>query len=112
MGWQSFGILAIMFAAMYFLTIRPQKKKMEEDRKMRSKMAVGDQIVTIGGIRGRVTRISEESFEIETGSENHRIEFLKQGLSYIVTPAKGFENVNVEDKDSAIEFVDEDEQEQ
>ncbi|MDY3052312.1 MAG: preprotein translocase subunit YajC [Ndongobacter sp.] len=90
-GMESMFLLLGLFGVMYFLMIRPQKKKQEQERKMRSEMKVGDQIVTIGGIRGRVTDIREDSFEIETGGDHLRIEFLKQALSYVVRPVPGTE---------------------
>lgn len=89
---QPFIMLVLFGALMYFLLIRPQKKKQQEAQKVKESMKVGDNIVTIGGIRGRVTSITEDSFEIETGSDHMRLEFLKQALSYIVTPVAGMEN--------------------
>ena len=110
---QSLMMIALLFVLMYFLTIRPQKRKMEEDRKMRSKMKVGDKVVTIGGIRGTVTRITDDSFEIETGSDNLRIEFLTQALSYIVTPVAGMEEAaEDEEEESGIVFEDAEDQEE
>ena len=97
----SLMMLAFLFAAMYFLMIRPQKKKMQKEQEMRQEMKVGDQVVTIGGIRGRVVAIREDAFELETGSEGARIEFLKQALGYIVKPVPGFEEMD-EGETSAI----------
>lgn len=109
---QSLIMMVSLFAIMYFLMIRPQKKKMEEANKMRSEMKIGDRIVTVGGIRGKVTSITDDSFEIETGSDFQRIEFLKHALSYIVTPVSGHEEIVIEeevDNESTIEFVDDEE---
>lgn len=47
-----FAMIAAMFAILYFFMIRPQKKKEKEIQLMRSKLEVGDEIVTIGGIIG------------------------------------------------------------
>lgn len=113
MPYQSLIMMVALFAIMYFLMIRPQKKKMDEANKMRSEMKIGDRIVTVGGIRGKVTNITDDSFEIETGSDFQRIEFLKQALSYIVIPVSGHDEIIIEDEEvdneSTIEFVDEDE---
>ena len=84
-------MLAIMFGAMYFLMIRPQKKRQEEMAKVRDTLKIGDTIVTIGGIRGRIVALSEDAFEIETGQEHHRVEFLRNALSYVVQPVAGYE---------------------
>ena len=48
---------------------------------MRSKMKVGDNVTTIGGITGKVVSIKDDSFVLETGADQVRIEFKKWGLS-------------------------------
>lgn len=88
------ALLAVMFGAMYFLMIRPQKKRQEEMAKVRDNLKIGDTIVTIGGIRGKVVALSEDAFEIETGQEHHRMEFLRNALSYVVQPVEGYDKQN------------------
>ena len=68
-----FAMIAAMFAILYFFMIRPQKKKEKEIQLMRSKLEVGDEIVTIGGIIGRVVNIKDETIVIETGSARSKI---------------------------------------
>ncbi|WP_071705552.1 preprotein translocase subunit YajC [Murdochiella vaginalis] len=85
------AMLAVMFGAMYFLMIRPQKKRQEEMAKVRDNLKIGDTIVTIGGIRGNVVSLTEDAFEIETGRDHHRMEFLRNALSYVVKPVEGYE---------------------
>lgn len=85
------ALLAVMFGAMYFLMIRPQKKRQEEMAKVRDNLKIGDTIVTIGGIRGKVVALSEDAFEIETGQDHHRMEFLRNALSYVVQPVEGYD---------------------
>lgn len=79
--------------AMYFLTIRPQKKRMEEEKKMRSSLKVGDNIITIGGVRGQVVEITDDSFIIETGPDHIKMEFLTSALGYIVKPVDRHQQV-------------------
>lgn len=86
-------LLVAMFALMYFLMIRPQKKRQQKEKEVRESLKVGDMIVTIGGMRGRVTNLTDDSFEIETGSDHVRVEYLRQALSYIVKPAEGYKNI-------------------
>ena len=50
----------IMLALMYFLIIRPQKKKEKAEKAMRDNLQVGDEIITIGGIYGRVISLKED----------------------------------------------------
>ena len=47
-----------MFALMYFMTIRPQKKRQKEEQEMRNAVDVGDEITTIGGICGKVVIVN------------------------------------------------------
>lgn len=97
-GTSSIVMLLVMGVLMYFLMIRPQKKRQEQEKQMRSSLKVGDRVVTIGGIRGRVTEVRDDSFEIETGSDHMRMEFLSQALSYIVRPAAGTSYEKEEEK--------------
>ena len=53
-------IYALIFGAMWFFLIRPQKKKQKEEKKMRENLSIGDEIVTIGGIYGRVVGLDNE----------------------------------------------------
>ena len=58
--------LVAIIAIMYFVMIRPQKKKQKEEQKMRDSLQVGDEIVTIGGINGRIVSIKEDTLIIES----------------------------------------------
>jgi preprotein translocase subunit YajC len=57
-------LLAIGFGALYFFMIRPQKKRVEEQRRLQSGIEVGDEVLTIGGIFGIVRHIDEDLDEI------------------------------------------------
>lgn len=63
-GIESLIPLILIFAIMYFLMIRPQQKKMKEHREMVAALRKGDQIVTSGGLIGKVTRVKEDN-EVE-----------------------------------------------
>ena len=71
------GMLVVMLAIFYFMLIRPENKKKKELAKMRSELAVGDEITTIGGIIGTICAVKEESIVIETSADRVRIEFAK-----------------------------------
>ena len=65
------GMLIMMiaiFAIMYFLMIRPQQKKQKEIQKAREALKVGDQIVTAGGIYGRIREIGDVYMAIEVAN--------------------------------------------
>ena len=62
-----------MFALMYFMTIRPQKKRQKEEQEMRNAVDIGDEITTIGGICGKVVSVKENNLVIETGADRTRM---------------------------------------
>ena len=57
--WGTIIMIVIMFAVFYFFAIRPQKKQEKETQQMRDALSIGDEIVTIGGIVGIITKITE-----------------------------------------------------
>ena len=76
-------LLVVFIAMIYFMMIRPQRKKYKEDREMRAALQVGDEVVTIGGVVGKITKISEKTVVIETGTSKNKIEFLKTAISSV-----------------------------
>ena len=63
-GFASILPLVLIFVIMYFLLIRPQQKKVKQHRAMVSALRRGDQVVTQGGLIGKITRIKDDN-EIE-----------------------------------------------
>jgi preprotein translocase subunit YajC len=61
----SFLPLILMFAVLYFIMIRPQMKRQKEHRSMLSAMAKGDEVVTNGGMVGKVTKVGEAYVGVE-----------------------------------------------
>ena len=64
-GTSSLLFLAVMFAIFYFLFIRPQRRRAKEQQALQSEIVPGDDVQTIGGIRGRVVSAEEEMLLIE-----------------------------------------------
>jgi preprotein translocase subunit YajC len=62
---QTLLIPALLLVVFYFLLIRPQSKRAKEQREMLSKVAVGDEIATTGGILGKVTEVGEQFLSLE-----------------------------------------------
>lgn len=83
-GGSSYSMLIAMvavFALMYFMMIRPQKKRQKEEQEMRSSVEIGDEIITIGGIVGKVVTIREEDIVIETGADRTKIKFQRWAIN-------------------------------
>ncbi len=81
-------MLVVMFVAMYFLTIRPQKKAEKEANDMRNNLQIGDEITTIGGIIGRIVSIKEETCVIETSKNGTKIRILKTAVRNVDVKAE------------------------
>lgn len=77
--------LIIMVAAMYFFIIRPQKKKEKEEKKMRDNLQIGDEILTIGGIYGRVISLKEDSIVIESKSDHSKMTIARWAMQQNLT---------------------------
>ena len=75
--------MVLMFALMYFLIWRPQKKQQKKDTEMRNALEIGDEVTTIGGVIGRVVAIKDETFVLETGSDRVRIRFRKSAIAAV-----------------------------
>ena len=73
-------MMAALFAAMYFFTIRPQKKQQKMEQEIRENTQIGDEITTIGGICGKVVSVKDDSIVIETGSDRVKIKFKKYAI--------------------------------
>ncbi len=93
--------LAVLFVAMYFLMIRPQKKKEKATMDMRNSLQVGDEIVTIGGICGKVVKTKDETIVIAVGADKVKFEMMRWSVSSVTTHAKrnnkSVEDMNVEE---------------
>ena len=69
-GLESFIPIILIFVIMYFLLIRPQQKKIKEHKNMVDNLRRGDQVLTQGGIIGKITKVKEgEEIEVELAKE-------------------------------------------
>ncbi len=78
---------ALLFVVMYFLMIRPQKKKEKALKEQLSRMRVGDKVMTIGGIVGRIASMTEDEVTIYTSVANTMMTFKKNAISTANQPA-------------------------
>ncbi len=76
---------AIMIGAMYLFIIRPQKKKEKAEKAMRDNLQIGDEIITIGGIYGRVISLKEDSIVIESKSDHSKMTIARWAMQQNLT---------------------------
>lgn len=74
-------MIVIMIAIFYFFMIRPENKKKKQAEEMRSSLAVGDLVTTIGGIVGRIVAVKSETIVFETSEDRVRMEVTKWAIS-------------------------------
>lgn len=74
---------ALVILIMYFLMIRPQKKKDKQLQDMRSALEIGDSVTTIGGIVGRVVALKDDTVVLETGNERNRVRFKRWAVQEV-----------------------------
>ena len=74
-GTSTFIMLLALMILMYFFMIRPQMKKAKEEKKFVESIEKGDKVVTLGGIHGKITEVSDTTFLLEVDKNVHiRIE--------------------------------------
>lgn len=71
---QQFLPLVLMFGVLYFLMIRPQQKRIKNEKEFEAALKVGDKIVTKSGIHGRVSELHHDTIIIETMAGKLKIE--------------------------------------
>lgn len=94
-----FGFLPFiaMFAVMYFLLIRPQKKQQEQVKNMLDSLAEGDSVVTIGGLHGIVDEVNATNNTVVLDCEGIYLTFERRAIARIVK--KGTETVTTNAED-------------
>ena len=82
----SYIIMAVMLLAVYLLMFLPQKKQQKREAAMRSALEIGDEVLTQGGIIGRVVSLKDDTIVIETGSDRVKIRILRNAVAANTTP--------------------------
>ena len=85
-GMSSYVMLIVMMVAIYFIMFLPQRKQQKKDAAMRSSLDIGDEVLTQGGIIGRVVSLKEDTIVIETGSDRVKIRILRSAVVANTTP--------------------------
>jgi preprotein translocase subunit YajC len=76
-------MLVVLFAVFYFLLIRPQQKRVKEHKAMTESIKKGDEIVTFGGVLGRITDIGDAFVDVEISS-NVTVKVQKQSIATVM----------------------------
>ena len=71
--------IILLFAAMYFLMIAPQRKKQKAHDKMLTELKTGDEVVTNGGIFGQITNVKDDRFVLKV-ADSTKIEVMKSAV--------------------------------
>jgi preprotein translocase subunit YajC len=82
-GLMSFLPLIVIFIIFYFLLIRPQMKRAKEHRKLVAELANGDEVVTNGGLLGKITNVGESFVTLEL-ADNVKIKVQRQAITSVM----------------------------
>lgn len=86
----SFLPLVLIFVVFYFLLIRPQTKRAKEHKKMVESLAKGDEVVTNGGLLGRITDVGENFVQLKV-ADNVEVKVQKQAVATLMPKGAGKE---------------------
>ena len=75
--------LILIFIAFYFLMIKPQKKREKQTQDMRNSVQPGDEIITIGGICGKIVKTKDDRVTIQVGADKMRFEIMRWAISQV-----------------------------
>ena len=84
----SLAPMLLIIVVFYFLLIRPEKKRNKQIAEMRDSLKKGDEIISIGGIVGKITNIKEDMITIETGSDRNKVRLMRWAVSSVVNKSE------------------------
>ncbi len=87
--------IVVIFAIMYFVMIRPQKKQEKQLKAMINAVKVGDEILTIGGIHGKISKIKDDNITIVSSTQKTSIEISRWAIKDVT---KYVEDIKEEQK--------------
>lgn len=90
--------IAFFFGLMYFLMIRPQNKKNKQLQELRNSLRSGDEVVTIGGIVGKILNVKDEEVVLEVGASKTKLTFKKWAISTVEKSVEAVEVKEVEEE--------------
>ncbi|GAQ26305.1 MULTISPECIES: preprotein translocase subunit YajC [Tepidanaerobacter] len=85
---QQFGPIIIIFAIFYFMIIRPQQKREKDRRNMLSNLKEGDEVITVGGIYGKVLNIKDDVVTLDVG-DKIKIKVSRSAIGNVIRKKNG-----------------------
>lgn len=82
----SYIMMGAMLVVVYLVMFLPQRKQQKKDAQMRAALDVGNEVLTQGGIIGRVVSLKDDTLVIETGSDRVKIRLLRSAVVANTTP--------------------------
>lgn len=83
--WGMIILIVAMFGLMYFMMIRPQNKQRKAEEEMRNSIEIGEEIITIGGIVGKVVSTKDDALIIETGADRNKMKITRWAIQTNLT---------------------------
>jgi preprotein translocase subunit YajC len=94
--------IILLFAAMYFLMIRPQSRRRREAQAMQSQLSPGDEVQTVGGLFGTVTAIDDEAVTIEASPGVH-LRYTRGAIARVISQPSVMDDASDDDAPKAVE---------
>ncbi|MEA5134933.1 MAG: preprotein translocase subunit YajC [Candidatus Fimivivens sp.] len=82
----SYIMMGAMLVVVYLVMFLPQRKQQKKDAQMRASLDIGNEVLTQGGIIGRVVSVKDDTIVIETGSDRVKIRILRSAVVANTTP--------------------------
>jgi len=82
------GYLVFFILIMYLMIFLPQKRRDKKSKAMLDAMQVGNTVVTIGGVTGKIINIKDDEITVETGVEKAKLNFKKWAIKEVVKPVE------------------------
>jgi preprotein translocase subunit YajC len=101
-------IIAALFVLMWMILIRPQRAKQQQQRQLMESVAVGDEILTVGGLYGIVQEIDEDEDLVVEIAEGIHARIARRAVASVVKPDDDVDDVDgeVDDEDTVTESED------
>ena len=102
MSGPGFLLIIVAFGFLYFVLIRPQKRRQLQSRQMLSNLEVGDEVVTAGGIYGRIVELLDADVVVEIAPEV-RVKVARRAVGAVIPPAEPEADLSADEDAPAVD---------